>query len=436
MCNVLSRRNFLKGSLGALGGTLLTQGLSPDFVYAQTAALNGPPMFIVQVFFSGGMDTVRAFPAAGALASTYVDVSRGLRTANQGGIAEDPATHIPFSSIASLHPSFSPLQPIINAGHLCLLHRSSVGLTNPTFGHEAEQLTTFNLGRLSGSELNSRQGWANALLEKASSVCNVWGIGVGNQGSMQGDYVGEIPISVSNFGQYNFVNRNGTLGGSADSALARDLAGQMLIADAPQSEAQLKALRSVQAARSAVADVQRINTTNVGTFPGGFGQTMLNVAKIFADANTRGVQEHQIALVQRGGFDTHNQQNTTAGYPGMLNDVATGIAALYTYMASQNLLSRFVLITGSDFARTTFANTSAGTDHAWGTTNMVISGALGVREAGDPLTDAEMRHDRNYIIPTLDTRNAYWELFAKMGLDPAQILRYQNFQRRNLGLFV
>jgi uncharacterized protein (DUF1501 family) len=429
----ITRRNFLKGSLGCAGCALLARGIAPDFVYAQTAAASGPPLFIVQMFFSGGMDTVRAFPPAGALAQTYVDISNGLRTANAGGIAEDPSTHIPFSSIASLHPSFSALKPIINAGHLALLHRSSVGLDSPTFGHEAERLTTFNLGRLSSSQLNSRQGWANALLEEASSVCNVWGIGVGNQESMQGPYVGEIPVSVSNLNQYNFVNRNGLLGGTDDSNLARQLGGNVLIAAAPQTDAQVKVQRSVQAARDAVADVQRINSRAVGTFPGGFGNTMASVAKIFLDAATRNVQEHQIVLVERGGFDTHNNQNNT--FSTMLNDVGNGVAALYNFMAAKGLLSRFILITGSDFARTTYANTSAGTDHAWGTTNMVISGALRKKEFGDPHTDADLRHKRNYILPTLDTRNAYWDIFAKMGLDPQKVLRYHDFQRRPIGLF-
>ena len=160
---------------------------------------------------------------------------------------------------------------------------------------------------------------------------------------------------------------------------------------------------------------------------------MANVAKIFADAAARNVQEHQIVLVQRGGFDTHNNENGTL--PGMLSDVSAGIAALYNFMAARNLLSRFILITGSDFARTTYANTSAGTDHAWGTTNMVVSGALKIKEFGDAHTDAELRHNRNYIQPTTDTRNAYWDIFAKMGLDPAKILRYQNFTRRPIGLF-
>ncbi len=429
----INRRQFLKGSLGAAGGMLLAQGIAPDFVYAQAQALSGPPMFVVQVLFSGGMDTLRAFPAAGALASTYVDISRGLRTANNGGIAEDPATHIPFGSVANLHPSFSPLQPIINARHLALVYRTSVGLTNPTFGHESEQLTTFNLGRLSGSELNTRQGWANALLENASSICNVWGLGVGNQQSLQGPFVGEIPISVGNLAQYAFTNRSTALGGGNDSTLARQLGGELLIAAAPQSDAQLKAQRSVQASRDAVADVQRINAINVGTFPGGFGGTMANAAKIFADAHNRNVQEHQIVLVQRGGFDTHNMQNNS--FPGMLNDVASGLVALYNFMAGRGLLDRLIIVTGSDFARTSWANTSAGTDHAWGTTNMLISGALKTIEIGDPLTDADMRHNRNYIVPTLDMRSIYWEIFQKMGLDPAQILRYQNFNRRFIGMF-
>ena len=432
MTTTINRRNFLKTSLGAMGGALLSQGIAPDFVYAEAPALNTPPLFIVQLFLPGGMDALRAFPPAGSLASTYVDISRGIRT--NGGIAEDPATHVQFGAFSNLHPSWAPLQPIINAGHLGLLHRCSVGLNNPTFGHESEQLTTFNLGRLSNSELNSRQGWANALLEKASNVCNVWGMNVGNQESLQGPYVGEVPISVSNLGAYGFTNRSNALGGSNDSTLARELAGNMLIASAPQSEAQIRAQSSIQAARGAVADVQRINSINLNAFnfPGGFGQTMLNVAKIFADGAASNSQ-HQIVLVQRGGFDTHNQQ--TQSFGAMLDDISRGILALYNFMASQNLLSRFVLITGSDFGRTSFANTSLGTDHAWGTINMVISGALGIREFGDALTDADLRNNRNYIVPTLDMRNAYWELFAKMGLDPAQIMRYQNFTRRNIGLF-
>lgn len=433
MTSKMNRRNFLKGSLAAAGSTLLAQGIAPDFVYAAAPALSGPPLFIVQLFLPGGMDAIRAFPPAGARAATYVDISRGLR--QTGGIAEDPATHVPFGSISNLHPSWAPLQPIINAGHLGLLHRCSVGLTSPTFGHESEQLTTFNLGRLSTSELNSRQGWANALLEKASNVCNVWGMNVGNQESLQGPFVGEVPISVSNLGAYGFTNRSNTLGGFNDSSLAREMAGNMLIAAAPQNESQIQALSSVTAARNAVADVQRINSINLNGFgfPGGFGQTLLNVAKIFADSAAQNLQQHQIVLVQRSGFDTHS--NETSSFGTMLDDIARGVAALYNFMKVQNLLSRFILITGSDFARTNYANTSAGTDHAWGTTNMVISGALGIREFGDEPTEADLRHSRNYIIPTLDMRNAYWELFAKMGLDPAQIMRYQNFTRRNIGLF-
>ena len=82
----------------------------------------------------------------------------------------------------------------------------------------------------------------------------------------------------------------------------------------------------------------------------------------------------QVFFVGMGGFDTHtNQANDQQR---LFTDLGAALAAFHTATEALGIADRVTTFTLSDFARTLKANNSGGTDHGWGSHQIVLGGAV------------------------------------------------------------
>src|SRR5262249_51551883 len=82
---------------------------------------------------------------------------------------------------------------------------------------------------------------------------------------------------------------------------------------------------------------------------------------------------------ERGGFDAHQQQNTAGGHPDLQKVIGWSLFALrqyFTHYADQVDWSKIVVVTLSEFGRTTVENSDNGTDHAEAGVMFVAGGAV------------------------------------------------------------
>ena len=112
------------------------------------------------------------------------------------------------------------------------------------------------------------------------------------------------------------------------------------------------------------------------TFPQtGIAQQLAQVAQLIRARAQLGATR-QIFFTSLGGFDTHTDQlNSQTALYQQLNDP---ISAFYTCMEDTSIAAAndVTLFTESEFSRTFQPNTNGGTDHAWGSHQMVVGGAV------------------------------------------------------------
>jgi uncharacterized protein (DUF1501 family) len=115
-------------------------------------------------------------------------------------------------------------------------------------------------------------------------------------------------------------------------------------------------------------------------FPSGnsLASQLQAVATMINLCSQKGYASRQIYFVQLGGFDLHSGMMSGNGdHASLLSEVSAALDAFWSAMGPTdvNLQDSVTLFTMSEFARTLQSNGS-GSDHAWGTVQMVLGGAV------------------------------------------------------------
>jgi uncharacterized protein (DUF1501 family) len=126
-----------------------------------------------------------------------------------------------------------------------------------------------------------------------------------------------------------------------------------------------------------------VDPTLTTVFPNsGLGNQLRQVAKVIKANLTQPALNltRQIFFCQQGGFDTHqNQQNANNGQVGLLRQLSVAMKAFYDATVELGIASQVTTFTLSDFGRTlqpAGAGGSVGTDHAWGSHQFIMGGAV------------------------------------------------------------
>jgi uncharacterized protein (DUF1501 family) len=184
-----------------------------------------------------------------------------------------------------------------------------------------------------------------------------------------------LPVALSRFGSLGLAgDRDSPEGRVRYEAMARILASDrdnQLVAQA--SEVMALAVRSSEALAGALNDTNGVIDAAFAGVNGGLADQLYQTAKLIGARASLGVAR-QGFFVSMGGYDTHNEQR--GEHAQRLSELATALAAFQRALDALAVADKVTTFTLSDFGRTFRINANAGTDHAWGSPQLVLGGSV------------------------------------------------------------
>jgi uncharacterized protein (DUF1501 family) len=131
-----------------------------------------------------------------------------------------------------------------------------------------------------------------------------------------------------------------------------------------------QAVKFAQVLSDALKNIAPLQTK----FPTNYlGQQLQQVAQVIAARSALGVQR-QIFFVSYGGFDTHADQ--LPQQVQLLTYVSQSMAAFYQATQELGVTNQVTTFTLSEFSRTLEPGSNGGSDHAWGSHQLILGGAV------------------------------------------------------------
>jgi uncharacterized protein (DUF1501 family) len=173
-------------------------------------------------------------------------------------------------------------------------------------------------------------------------------------------------------------------------------------------------------------------------FPGtSLGNQLREVARLIRVRSQMG-PGRQVFFCSAGGFDTHSAQMGT--HANLLRDLSQAVSAFAMATLDLGLAGNVTTFTQSEFNRTTQTN-GTGTDHAWGSHQIVLGGAVqgGIYGAMPDfvLGGDQDASNRGVWIPTIGSVQFGATLGRWFGATPAELVwafpNLGNFATRDVG---
>ncbi|PKF78758.1 hypothetical protein CW749_14570 [Vibrio sp. vnigr-6D03] len=146
------------------------------------------------------------------------------------------------------------------------------------------------------------------------------------------------------------------------------------------------------------------------------GKQLQMVRRMMQAASSLG-HSRQVFFVHMGGFDNHSNQRSK--HDGLLGAIDQAVGAFHMTLDELNLSDQVVTFSMSDFGRTIQNNSNKGTDHGWGSNQIVVGNAIngGVNYGTFPefVRDGENAYE-NKFIPTQSSEQMGATLCRWMGL--------------------
>lgn len=477
-----SRRNFLRQLSCAIcaGGasTLLPQLNLISSALAQTTVPGYKAL--VCVYLAGGNDAWNVLmPYDQARYDVYAASRSGVynATTNPGGLAIartalQPTTISDASGSYALHPSTvdrtGPNQPglrsLYNQGKLALIpnigtlirpiskteYNSTPSLRPPQLYSHSDQENQWHIGRTSPTS----RGWGGQVadivrtnnLNQMLSPCI--SIGGGNRFEVGAN---TFPYQMSSSG---LAGLSGMTGTSTEGAARRAALQQLL--DVSYASPYQEEYKDVL-----VRSRDLYNLLNAGLASGGIGnvttdfpnESLSNQLKMVARMiklsrdTSFGVQHaRQIYYVRIGGFDMHDNLMSTGtnGHANLLARVSQALGAFWSALGEIGAQNEVTTFTMSEFARTLSTNGN-GSDHAWGSVNMILGGRVqGGQLYGsfpDQTLNGPISLSRGQFIPSTSVDQMAATLANWMGVTSTSDLNtifpnLPNFNTNNLGFML
>ena len=381
-----SRRGFIKQT-GALTAAGLVGSLGQWGIRAASAQTPSDYKALVCIFLFGGNDSNNMVIPYDNYGS-YLAVRTAASNIN---IAQDRLLKIsPPSAGAAygLHPSLSPLQTLFNAGKLGVIVNSGPLLAPINKAdYIAKRNVPLNLfshtdqqnawqGLIDGSSI--RTGWGGRMADKIDpinggatipTIISVSGASLITQGTQVSSFV--LPASGG-----VLLSGSGTTG----IAKARTDGVHQLLNTASGNSIVDSAADVLASALFTGDTISPILATTSATINTAFlGQTssialqLKQIARVIEARAMFGVKR-QFFFASLGGFDTHGAELTTQAT--LLGQLAPAMKAFYDATSSLGVADKVTTFTHSDFARTFIANSTQGTDHAWGAHHFVMGDSV------------------------------------------------------------
>ncbi|MFN8527868.1 MAG: DUF1501 domain-containing protein [Anaerolineae bacterium] len=428
MNSTISRRGFLSrvGALGTLGVVGVSKSLFPSWMPRLAFNPNHQNGInsdvLVAIFLRGGIDGLSAIVPFGEGAN-YYDNRPTLGVAEPGS-GDDAA--IDLNGFFGFHPSLAPLKDIYTAGSLAVVH--ATGSIDPSRSHfDAMQFMEYGTpgNKTTGTGWIGRHLMATA--ERNQSPFRAVGMGSMVPNSLRG---GETPVSLRSIGEFHLRGRENELR-RAEQVLSQ-LYGTESPSDMLGSQARA-VFETVDVMKSlAAAGYQPENGAEYPDDEEGFGMGLRQIAQIIkADVGL------EVATVDLGGWDTHEQQGNTRGgyFAEHLSVLGRGLAAFYADLGDR--MRGITVVTMSEFGRRVSENASFGTDHGHGNFMLLMGGGTqgGQVYADWPTLAQEALSDGDLTITT-DYRNVLAEIVQHRLDNDALDQVFPNYTTTPLGLVV
>ena len=420
--NIFTRRNFLKAS-GVTGLTLGLNAFAPDLVYRQAlAGVGNEDTKLLFVFQRGGNDGVNTCIPHG-------DPEYNASNRPSLYISEDDSLDL-GNNFAALHPMLAPMMEIYNSsslngvdgpGNLAILHR--IGYSGQTQSHFDGQAYWEN-ATPGNPDFDEGMFYREVIRRLNPSVNRLAGASIsgGQIVALKGDQALPTIRDPSNFnfsGSEARVNKFlGELPSTPEGANGKGLLG---LYGGPRDFPGKENREAVFGTGLALADAINIVQAavaqgpyvpeNGAVYPGGrFGDKLETAAMLFKRTSAR------ICGINIGGWDTHTNQGSIYGSHGnLLTNVAQAFQALYRDF--QDDWENLIVVTMTEFGRTSRENGSFGTDHAYATVMFVgggkVNGGVYNCDASTWSAGDLFSQSGRYVRRLTDYRAVFAEIFEK-----------------------
>jgi len=417
-----TRREFL-GGLASVGAVGISKALFPSWMPKLAFRQQGtaPGDVLVAIFLRGGIDGLSAVIPYGDGANYYD--ARPTLAVPEPGSGTNAA--LDLNGYFGFHQSLAPLVDIYQTGALAVVH--ATGSTDPSRSHfDAMQFMEYGTP---GSKTTGT-GWIGRHLQSAAwqndSPFRAVGMGAMVPGSLRGPV---SPLSLRSIADFHLKGREGEL------RRAQDALAQLYSIQAPTDMLDTQAklvFDTVDMLQSLNAgSYQPANGADYPTDDYGFGMGLHQIAQLIkADVGL------EVACIDLGGWDTHENQGTHDGYfADLLSTLGRGLGAFYADL--QDYMSGVSVVTMSEFGRRVSENASQGTDHGHGNFMLLMGGGVkgGQVYANWPTLAPEALNDGDLAITT-DYRDVLAEVVSHRLKNPALDQIFPNFTPTPLGLVI
>jgi uncharacterized protein (DUF1501 family) len=444
-----SRRSFLRGAGLTLAGFGLGSLLPGAWI--RHAMASGPfsNKRLLFIFLRGGNDGLNTVIPAG---------DPQYSTLNRPTLYIPPSSSIDLNGFARLHPAMGDVMEVFNAGELAVVHR--VGFPNNSRSHFDDQRVWENGDPL---ETKSFEGWLYRYVVESAVAQGVTLPALTVQGIppvlLRGD---QKFVNIANPDSFDYLyadpKRSKLSGGWRD--VYTNLTGLEPYRPA-LTDTSVKLIDTLDEYRSwdqlnwdpkdpntgySLFPVSNATNPPDPAGPGGlkfaataypFFKALKVCALSFLESDATTPNGTRIAGTELNGFDTHNGQGQVTGPQAtLLSWLGYGLKSLRvvlsgaaTYTANPRTYPAVwqdtVVVTLSEFGRTTKENGSIGSDHAAASCLFAAGGAVngGVYNC-DPSTwpaGVMFGDSGRYLLVRTDYRAIFWEILRDhMGADPGK----------------
>lgn len=454
MANILTRRGFFERSIQAALAAAATSYLGiPSFLrraMAQGQLPDGTKK-ILFIFLRGGNDGLNTIvPWADSAYNTTNRPTLFLPPPDPQSVASGRMPDQPDltrtvdlgNGFAGVHPGLAAFAPVFNAGQLALIHR--VGYPKQSRSHFDSQRYWENgvpRNNLLGSGIFYR-AVVNTGLHKGRKFPAV-SVQSGNPLLLRG------PISMTNLSEPARYDMAGVTSTGTDRAkLLAAISAQHGI-DHPDKDNRDLLYPTGVGLKDSIDALKNIGLSNYNFFDTdgtthlfpvnaasnqkgfaassyGFFKNLKNAAQILAHTDA------VVAGTKLDGFDTHDDQGAlTGGHASRMQWLGWGLYAVRKFLSdiSPALWENTVVVTLSEFGRTSKENGNQGTDHAEANAMFVSGGKVkgGVYHCDNKTwptgpTGAMFQVNNRYLRRSVDYRSVLGEIIRDhLGATPAQL---------------
>jgi len=428
MKNHYSRRKFLsRCTAAALGGSCALSTLGRlQMAHANSGASNEYKA-LVCVFLYGGNDAFNmVVPRSSSEYQAYSTTRQSLAVAQeelipisnstQGSV--DYGLHPALTDIADLY-SQNKLAVLANVGALveptskAQYQAKSIALPPQLFSHNDQQNFVQSL-----QSSTQRNGWAGRAADAFGDIST-------NQ---------RLSMNISLSGSNLWQSGQKVIPYSVNPEGVESLEGADRASSDERDIARVQLMQNILGLQQGLAGSEQITTEFPTQNP--MASRLKMTAQLIAARSTLGVNK-QTFFVGVGDFDTHGDQ--VRRHRVLMEQLNAALSSFYSALVELGLENNVTTFTASDFGRTLTSN-GDGTDHGWGSHQLIMGGAVKGGEIYGTMPDLAINSNDDMgegrIIPSTSIDQYAATLSTWFGLSPGNygdvFPNLANFDNQNL----